>query len=49
MAMPNPIYASPVYASQPSLPQMANTTPYYNVPAPYTPTLMAAQQTPGKM
>lgn len=47
MAMPNPVYASPAYAS-PSLPQMA-TTPYYPGPSPYTPTMMSAQQTPGKI
>ncbi|CAO3608699.1 unnamed protein product [Mucor hiemalis] len=45
MAMPNPVYASPAYAS-PSLPQMV-TTPYYAGPSPYPPTMMSAQQTPG--
>lgn len=47
MAMPNPVYASPAYAS-PSLPQMV-TTPYYAGPSPYPPTMMSAQQTPGKI
>lgn len=43
MAMPNQMYASPVYASPSLPPQMAGTPYYAGGPTPYTPNIMSPQ------